>query len=70
MQEQLLKAGLIDAKKAKTVEKEKRKQTKVARKSKEGIVDEARISAEKALADKAQRARDSNRQLQEQACHI
>lgn len=67
LQEQLLKAGLVDSKKAKAVDKEKRKETKVARKSKEGIVDKAKLLAEQALADKASRNRELNRQLQEQA---
>lgn len=67
LQEQLLKAGLIDAKKAKTVDKEKRKENKAARKSKEGIIDETRILAEQALAEKARHNRERNLQLQEQA---
>lgn len=67
LQEQLLKAGLIDAKKAKAAAKEKRIENKVARKSKEGIVDETRLLAEQALAEKAERNRELNRELQEQA---
>ncbi len=69
LQEQLLKAGLIDAKAAKLANKEKSKQTNVARKSKEGIVNETKLAAEKALAEKAARDRETNRLLQEQANH-
>jgi uncharacterized protein len=67
LQEQLLKAGLIDAKKAKAADKEKRKENKVARKSREGLVDDNKILAEQALADKARRNRELNLQHQEQA---
>lgn len=67
LQEQLLKAGLIDTKKAKAVEKEKRKETKVARKSKEGIVDQSRLLAGQSLAEKARRDREQNLKLQEEA---
>lgn len=67
LQEQLLKAGLIDAKAAKLANKEKSKQTNVSRKSKEGIINETKLAAEKALAEKAERNREINRQQQEQA---
>lgn len=60
LQDQLLKAGLVDAKKAKKAQKEKRKTAKVQRHSKEQIVDEARVSAEQARADKVQRDRELN----------
>ena len=43
LQDQMLKAGLVDTKKAKKVSKEKRKNTKVQHKSKEIVVDEAMI---------------------------
>ncbi|MEH6548914.1 MAG: DUF2058 domain-containing protein [Pseudomonadales bacterium] len=58
LQDQLLKAGLVDKKKAKQADKDKRKQKKVQRKSKEGLVDETKQQAQQALADKAQRDRE------------
>jgi len=60
LQDQLLKAGLIDGKKAKQIDKEKRKQQKVARKSTQPVVDEVKTAAEKARADKAARDRALN----------
>lgn len=62
LQDQLLKAGLIDAKKAKQANKEKRKETKVARRSNEEKVDEIKLSAEQARLEKAERDRELNRQ--------
>lgn len=52
LQDQLLKAGLVDSKKAKQASKEKRKQQKVAKKSAQPVVDEAKAAAEKARAEK------------------
>lgn len=60
LQDQLLKAGLVDEKKAKKAQKEKRKTAKVQRHSKEQVVDEARLNAEQARAEKAQRDRELN----------
>ena len=62
LQDQLLNAGLADAKKAKQLEKEKRKQSRVARRAGVEIVDETKVAAQEALADKAQRARELNEQ--------
>lgn len=62
LQDQLLKAGLIDAKKAKQANKEKRKETKVARRSNDEQVDEVKQSAEQARLAKAERDRELNRQ--------
>jgi uncharacterized protein YaiL (DUF2058 family) len=62
LQDQLLKAGLIDAKKAKQANKEKRKETNVARRSSEEVVDEIKQSAEQARLEKAERDRELNRQ--------
>lgn len=62
LQDQLLKAGLIDAKKAKQAKKEKRKETNVARRSSEEVVDEVKQSAEQARMEKAERDRELNRQ--------
>lgn len=66
LQDQLLKAGLIDAKKAKQANKEKRKETNVARRSNEEKVDEIKQSAEQARAEKAERDRVLNRQRDEE----
>ncbi len=65
LQEQLLKAGLADEKKAKQINKEKRK-TKKANKGKV-LVDEAKLAAQQALAEKAERDREINRQRQAEA---
>lgn len=62
LQDQLLKAGLIDTKKAKQANKEKRKETNVARRSAEPVVDEVKQSAEQARLEKAERDRELNRQ--------
>ena len=62
LQDQLLKAGLIDTKKAKQVKKEKRKETNVARRSSEEVVDEIKQSAEQARLEKVERDRELNRQ--------
>lgn len=60
LQDQLLKAGLVDSKKAKQVDKEKRKQKKVAKKSAQPVVDETKAAAEKARAEKVARDRALN----------
>lgn len=60
LQEQLQKAGLIDAKKAKKAQKDKRKTEKVQRHSKQQVVDEARASAEQTKAEKVRRDRELN----------
>jgi uncharacterized protein YaiL (DUF2058 family) len=62
LQDQLLKAGLIDSKKAKQANKEKRKETNVARRSAEPVVDEVKQSAEQARLEKIERDRELNRQ--------
>lgn len=62
LQDQLLKAGLSDPGQAKKLEKEKRKARRAAQRSKEAPVDEARAAAEQALAEKAARDRELNRQ--------
>ena len=65
LQEQLLKAGLADEKKAKQIKKEQR-QAKKANKGKPQV-NESRLAAEKALAEKAQRDRELGRQRQAEA---
>jgi len=62
LQDQLLKAGLIDTKKAKQAKKEKRKETNVARRSSEEVIDEVKQSAEQARLEKVERDRELNRQ--------
>ena len=62
LQDQLLKAGLVDKKQVKQVNKEKRKQTNVARRSAEEVVDEVKQQAEQARLEKVQRDRELNRQ--------
>lgn len=66
LQEQLLKAGMVDAKKAKAIEKEKRKAAKQAPKG-QAVVNETREQALLARAEKAERDREINRQQQEAA---
>lgn len=60
LQDQLLKAGLIDEKKAKKVSKEKRKTAKVQRKSNEAVVDETKQQAQQVREQKAERDRQLN----------
>lgn len=62
LQDQLLKAGLIDVKKAKQVNKEKRKETNVARRAPEPVVDEVKKQVELSRAEKTERDRELNRQ--------
>jgi|GEM_PF-7988 len=57
LQDQLLKAGLTTKDKANKAKSAKRKQQKVARKHKVDSVDENKLAAEKALAEKAERDR-------------
>ena len=67
LKDQLLKAGVADAKKAKQIEKEKRKQ---ARQSKGGLatpVNEAKIAAEKAKAEQLAKTQAANKQRQQAA---
>ena len=64
LQDQLLKAGLVDKKTAKQIDKDKRKQKKVANKSSAPQVDETKLAAERARAEKAERDRALNAQRQ------
>ncbi len=66
LQEQLLQAGVVDQKKARQIDKEKRKAAKSQPKG-HAKVDETRELAQRALAEKAERARALNRQQQAQA---
>ena len=51
LQEQLLKAGMVDKKKAKQLNQEKRKQVKQAKATGKVIVDESKEAAKRALAE-------------------
>lgn len=67
LQDQLLNAGLADKKKAKKIEKDKRKQAKQQRRSKEEVVDETRAQVKQARVDKAERDRALNDQKNAEA---
>jgi uncharacterized protein YaiL (DUF2058 family) len=67
MQEQLLKAGLVSSAKAKTIKTEKHKQQHAQRHHNIEVIDEAKMWAQKAAAEKAERDQLLNLQLQEQA---
>jgi uncharacterized protein YaiL (DUF2058 family) len=67
LQDQLLKAGLSDGKKAKKAAKEKRKEANVARHSGVELVDESKEAARQALAEKVQRDRALNQALNSKA---
>lgn len=67
LKDQLLKAGLTDEKKARQMDKEKRKQAKVAKSSGVEVVDESKEAARKALQAKAQRDRELNQALNSKA---
>jgi uncharacterized protein YaiL (DUF2058 family) len=66
LQDQLLKAGLTNEKALKKAKKEKHPQQKVA-KSERNQLDEGKVAAQKALADKADRDRELARQQNELA---
>ncbi|WP_116367046.1 DUF2058 domain-containing protein [Parahaliea mediterranea] len=67
LKDQLLQAGLADAKRAKQLDKEKRKANRVARRSGQAQEDEIKTAARQAKAEKAQRDRELNQQLNEKA---
>lgn len=62
LKDQLLQAGLIDPKKAKQAEKEKRKQANQARRTGQSEADEVKAAAQAAREAKAERDRELNRQ--------
>lgn len=66
LQDQLLKAGIVDKKKAKQVKQEKHKEIKQQSKGKP-VVDETRELARMAMTEKAARDREINRQRQAEA---
>jgi uncharacterized protein len=66
LQEQLLKAGMVDEKKAKKIKKEQRKQKKQQPKG-HSEVNETRAQVKQAQAEKSARDRQLNRQQQQAA---
>lgn len=62
LQEQLLKAGLVDKNKVKKVNQDKSKQKKVERRTGEQSVDETRLAAQEMQRQQAERARELNAQ--------
>ena len=64
LQDQLLNAGMVDKKKAKKIEKDKRKQAKQLPKGQK-LTNETREQAQQTLNEKAQRDKETNRALQE-----
>jgi len=67
LQDQLLNIGLVDKKKAAQVKKDKFKKNKKNRNSKEAIVDENKLRAQKKIEQKKQNDRLLNQQKQQQA---
>jgi uncharacterized protein YaiL (DUF2058 family) len=67
LQEQLLQAGLVSNAKAKAIKTEKNKQIKQQRHQNAHIVDDAKMLAQKAIADKVERDRVLNQQQQLQS---
>lgn len=67
LQDQLLKAGLVDKKKANKVKQAKHQQTKLKQKNKIETVDEAKLAAQKAQAEKVERDRQLNLQRKQEA---
>lgn len=60
LQDQLLKAGLVDKNRAKKANKDKQKQTNFARKTGRITVNEAKVSAQQKQVRKAERDRELN----------
>jgi len=67
LQEQLLKAGLVDQKKVKQVKKDKRKSAKQQKHTKEPVVDVAKQAAQQTLKEKAERDRKLNEERNQRA---
>jgi uncharacterized protein len=69
LQDQLLKAGLVDSRKLSTVNKDKKKQEKQQRKHKIETIDETKQNVQQALQEKVERDRQLNFQRDEEARH-
>jgi uncharacterized protein YaiL (DUF2058 family) len=65
LQDQLLKAGLVDKNKAKKASKDRQKQSKLVRKSGASIDNESKILAQREQVKKLARDRELNRQKQQ-----
>lgn len=66
LQEQLLKAGLADKKKAKKIKQEKHKQVKTKQRTKQSVENEAKTAADAALAAKQEKDRLLNEKQQQE----
>jgi uncharacterized protein YaiL (DUF2058 family) len=66
LQDQLLKAGIVDKKKAKKIKQEQRKEAR-SRPKGQVQVDESKEQAKRTLAEKAQRDRQLNKQQRDEA---
>lgn len=69
LQDQFLKAGLVDKNKAKQANHEKTKQKKVERRTGTQSVDEVRLAAQETARLKAEQAREANAQRDAAATH-
>ena len=67
LQDQLLKAGLVDNKQANQIKKSKLKQTKQKQKNKIETTDEAKLAAQQAQAEQVERDRQLNQQRKAEA---
>lgn len=67
LQDQLLNAGLIDKKTVTQANKQKRKQAKVQRHSKQEVVDETKVQAQANRQQKVERDRELNKQRDDKA---
>jgi uncharacterized protein YaiL (DUF2058 family) len=67
LQDQLLKAGLVDDKKAHRIKKNKQKQTRQKHKNKIEATDEAKMAAQQAQAEQVERDRQLNLQRKAKA---
>lgn len=68
LQDQLLKSGLVSSAQAKTIKSDKRKQTRLQQNNNAVVVDDAKLLAEKTLAEKVARDKELNqsRKLQDE----
>ncbi len=67
LQDQLLKAGMVDEKKAKQFAKDKRRHAKQVRRGEAKVDNTAKIAAQRAQADKANKARVHNQEAVQRA---
>ncbi|RMS86519.1 DUF2058 domain-containing protein [Pseudomonas savastanoi] len=65
LRDQLLKAGLVNQKQAKQVGKEKQKEQRLVHKGQAQADDSQKLAAQEAMAEKAKRDQELNRQQQE-----